>query len=101
MQELPVNCKIEINGQEIEIKAEGESLEEYLLQQAMYFEKTGDHLDKKSSSYARLLKSFSGSRVVSSCWGPDARQLDVVAYDPSFAHAYLGLRLSRSFKKLI
>ncbi|MFA4817940.1 MAG: AAA family ATPase [Parcubacteria group bacterium] len=97
---LPVDCKLEINGQEIEIKAEGESLEEYQIQQAMYFEKTDEHLDSKSNSWVRLLKSCSGSRVVGSYWNPGGRQLYVLAYGPGFAYAYLGLRLSRSFKKL-
>ena len=99
-KELTVDCKIEINGKEIEIKAEGESLEEYLIQQRMYFDKTGGHLDTKNNSYARLLKSSSGSRVVDANWNPDARQLDVYAHDPGYADAHLGLRLSRSFQKL-
>lgn len=96
-EELPVDCTLEINGQEIVIKAEGESLEEYILQQRMYFDKTGKHLDAEGGSYARLLKSFSGSRVVGSSWRPGDRQLGVGADNPGNAHGNLGLRLSRSF----
>ncbi len=94
---LPVDCKLEINGQEIEIKAEGVSLEEYQLQQRMYFDKIGEHPDTKAGSYARLLKSFSVSRVVDACWDPGGRQLSVDALDPGVADGALGLRLSRSF----
>jgi hypothetical protein len=99
-EELPVDCKLEINGQEIEIKAEGESLEEYMILQRMHFAKTGKFLDTKGSSYARLLKSRSGSRVVGASWSPVGRQLAVYADDPGDALAGLGLRLSRSFQKL-
>ena len=96
-EELPVDCEIEINGQKVKIEAEGESLEDYIIQQRMHFDKTGEHLDAKSNSYARLLKSFSGSRVVRSLWLPVARQLLVHAHDPVVSLGYLGLRLSRSF----
>ena len=96
-EELPVNCEIEINGRKVKIEAEGESLEDYIIQQRMHFDKTGEHLDAKNNSYARLLKSFSGSRVVSSFWHPDDRRLDVSAHDPGSAYGALGLRLSRSF----
>jgi len=98
--DLQVNCEIEINGQKIKIEAEGESLEEYIVQQGIHFGKTGEHLDAKGSSYARLLKSRSGSRVVYASWYPDDRQLFVYAIDSGIAHGTLGLRLSRSFKKL-
>jgi len=97
-EKLPVDCEIEINGQPFKIKdQESQSLEEYIVQQAMHFEKTGQHLDSKSSSYAWLLKSFSGSSVAVSDWDPDDRRLSVAAYDPSNSDGRLGLRLSRSF----
>ena len=96
-EELPVDCEIEINGQKVKIEAEGESLEDYIIQQRMHFDKTGEHLDAKSNSYARLLKSFSDSRVVSARWDPGRRRLYVYASDPSYSFGYLGLRLSRSF----
>ena len=94
-QELTADFKAQIGGQEIEIKADSLSLEEYEIFQRMYFEKNGKHLDE--SGWTWLLKSRSGSRVVISSWYPDDRQLAVHAYDPVFSHAYLGLRLSRSF----
>ena len=97
-QEIKVDFKAMINGQEVRIQSEGNSLAEYLLQQAIYFEKTDKHLDEKGWTW--LTKSCSGSRVVSAYWGPDGRQLDVYAYDPDTAIDTLGLRLSRSFKKL-
>ncbi len=96
-EKLPVDCEIEIDGQAFKIQAGGQSLEEYMVQQAMFFEKTGQHLDSKSNSYAWLLKSFSGSRVVISGWDPGSRQLFVRAADSSFSRDALGLRLSRSF----
>jgi dihydroneopterin aldolase len=99
-EELPVNCEVEINGQKIRIEAEGESLEEYVVQQRMHFDKTGEHLDVKGNSYTRLLKSRSGARVVRAYWFPLDRQLIVCAHDPGYASDDLGLRLSRSFKKL-
>jgi len=94
-REIPIDFKADINGQEIQIQAEGESLEEYILQQAMYFAKTGKHLDENGWTW--LTKSRSGSRVVSSSWYPDARQLFVRAFDPVNSAGALGLRLSRSF----
>ena len=96
-EKLPVDCEIEIDGQAFKIQAEGQSLEEYMVQQALFFEKTGQHLDSKSNSYAWLLKSFSGSRVVGSGWNPGSRRLDVGADVSSRSAGVLGLRLSRSF----
>lgn len=94
-QEIKVDFKITINGQEIKIQSDGWSLEEYILQQSMYFEKTGKHLDE--SSWTWLIKSCSGSRVAYSDWSPDDRQLDVAASGPADVNDRLGLRLSRSF----
>jgi len=94
-QELSVNLEVDVNGQKIEIKAEGLSLEEYEIFQRTYFEKTGKHLDEIGWTW--LLKSCSGSRVVLASWSPGVRQLNVSAYDPGNAAVDLGLRLSRSF----
>ena len=94
-QELAVDFKVEIGGQEIEIKADSLSLEEYEIFQRMYFEKNRKHLDE--SGWTWLMKSRSGSRVVSSCWDPDARRLAVAALVPDSSRGSLGLRLSRSF----
>jgi hypothetical protein len=94
-QELLADFKVEIGGQEIEIKADSLSLEEYEIFQRMYFEKTGKHLDE--SGWTWLMKSRSGSRVVDACWYPGVRQLDVDANVPGGALGSLGLRLSRSF----
>ncbi|MEK9151574.1 MAG: AAA family ATPase [Patescibacteria group bacterium] len=96
-KDLPVHCTFEINGQEIEVQAEGVSLEEYDLQQRMRFDKTGEHLDTKNNSIARLLKSYSGSLVVHSFWRPAGRRLAVAAAAPGVADDTLGSRLSRSF----
>jgi len=94
--ELPVNYKTKINNQEIEIKAEGMSLEEYMIFQRAYFKKTGKHLDE--SGWTWLTKSFGGgSSVVDSHWSSATRQLLVSADDVSFRVGSLGLRLSRSF----
>jgi hypothetical protein len=94
-QEIEVNFETEINGQKIQIQAEGHSLEEYQLLQRMHFEKNHKHLDE--SGWTWLMKSFSGSRVVSSSWDPAARRLAVTADAPGCAYDILGLRLSRSF----
>ena len=94
-QELAVDFKVEIGGQEIEIKADSLSLEEYEIFQRMYFEKNRKHLDE--SGWTWLMKSRSGSRVVGSRWRPGDRRLDVSAGDPDDSRDYLGLRLSRSF----
>ena len=77
------NFETKINGKKKQIQAEGLSLEEYEIFQRIYFEKTGKHLDE--SGWTWLIKSRSGSRVVSSYWYPDARQLTVYADAPSAA----------------
>ncbi|MCR4280104.1 MAG: hypothetical protein NUV82_01605 [Candidatus Komeilibacteria bacterium] len=94
-QEMKVNFMATINGQEIEVQAEGGSLEEYVLQQSIYFEKTGKHLDENGWTW--LLKSYSGSRVVNAGWDLDGRLLVVDADSASARDDFLGLRLSRSF----
>jgi len=93
--ELPINFKTTVAGKEMEIKAEGLSLSEYMIFQGLYFEKNKKHLDEKGWTW--LTKSCSGSRVVRSRWGPVSRQLYVGADDSSVLFADLGLRLSRSF----
>ncbi len=96
-QGMPVDFEAKIGNRTIRIKAERLSLEEYIIFQRVYFEKTGKHPDENGC--ASLLKSSSGSRVVFSYWDPGARQLCVDAGDPGDAGGRLGLRLSRSFKK--
>jgi len=98
--ELLVNCEVEISGKKFAIQAEGISLEDYLIQQRVSFDENKKHLDEKSNSYTWLLKSRSGSQVVNAVWDPADRQLVVTADASGAADDYLGLRLSRSFKKL-
>lgn len=93
--ELPINFKTNIGGREIEVKADGMSLSEYMIFQRAHFEKNKNHLDENGWTW--LPKSCSGSRVVRSSWAPDGRQLYVSANDPDDAYGDLGLRLSRSF----
>lgn len=93
--ELPINFKENIGGKEMEIKAEGMSLPEYMVFQRAYFEKTGQHLDENGGTW--LPKSFSGSRVVCASWVSGDRRLFVYAFDPDDSDGFLGLRLSRSF----
>jgi len=93
--ELPINFKTTVAGKEMEIKAEGLSLSEYMIFQGLYFEKNKKHLDEKGWTW--LTKSCSGSRVVGSGWGPGSRRLGVGADDSSSSGGYLCLRLSRSF----
>ncbi len=93
--ELPINFKTTVAGKEMEIKAEGLSLSEYMIFQRLYFEKNKKHLDEKGWTW--LTKSRSGSRVVYSRWNPASRRLDVNANDSSYSIGNLGLRLSRSF----
>ena len=94
-ENIPVNFETEINGQKILVQAEGLSLNEYLIFQRQYFEKTNQHLDEKGWTW--LPKTFSASRVVNSGWNPDGARLGVYAYDPGDSGGDLGCRLSRSF----
>ena len=92
---LPINLEADINGRKVKIEAEGLSLEEYLVFQRWYFEKTGQHLDEKGWTW--LLKSLSGSRVVDVLWSPGDRRLHVSAGGPDDVFGSLGGRFSRSF----
>ena len=94
-QPLPINFEANINGQKIQISAEGLSLKEYMLFQRMYFDKNQKHLDEDGWTW--LTKSLAGSRVVHASWYPDFRRLRVRAFDPGYAASLLGVRLSRSF----
>lgn len=96
--DILVDFEATIGKQKTRIRAEGLSLKEYEIFQRVFFEKNGKHLDEDGWTW--LIKSFSGSRVVYSRWSPGDRQFSVFADDPGFARGSLGLRLSRSFKKL-
>jgi len=92
---LPISFTTKVGAQDIDVKAEGLSLAEYMILQRSYFDKTQTHLDEDGWTW--LTKSGSGSRVVDANWDPGGRQLYVTAHDPSGSHDDLGLRLSRSF----
>jgi hypothetical protein len=94
-QSIPVNFEAQINGKKIQIKSEGFSLDEYLIFQKQYFEKTQNHLDENGWTW--LLKTRSGSRVVRSYWYPARAQLYVHALAVGNSYDCLGCRLSRSF----
>ena len=94
-QAIPVNFEAQINGKKIQVQAEGLSLDEYLIFQKQYFEKTNTHLDEKGWSW--LPKTRSGSRVVGSRWFPGGAQLGVDAFAVGYSSGRLGCRLSRSF----
>ena len=94
-EEVPVSFEAVINGKKTQIKSEGLSLNEYLIFQRQYFEKTNKHLD--SNGWTWLPKTRSGSRFVGSSWDPGDDQLLVVASDAGGSLDYLGCRLSRSF----
>ena len=94
-EEVPVSFEAVINGKKTQIKSEGLSLNEYLIFQRQYFEKTNKHLD--SNGWTWLPKTRSGSRFVDSDWNPVDDRLDVLASDAGISYAYLGCRLSRSF----
>ena len=95
-EEVPVSFEAVINGKKTKIKSEGLSLNEYLIFQRQYFEKTNKHLD--SNGWTWLPKTRSGSRFVDSVWwNPVDDRLDVVASDAGNSYGYLGCRLSRSF----
>ncbi len=93
--ELPIDFKVNTGGHETEIKADGMSLQEYMIFQRAYFEKNKKHLDENGWTW--LPKSFSGSHVVDARWLPVVRRLDVFALGASSRDVPLGLRLSRSF----
>lgn len=92
---LTMNFKEKIKDKEIPIKAEGLSLEEYMIFQRMYFNQTNKHLDEDGWTW--FLKSLSGSRVVHSSWFPDYRRLLAYAGGPGYSYDDLGGRPSRSF----
>jgi len=95
-EEVPVSFEAVINGKKIQIKSEGFSLNEYLIFQRQYFEKTNKHLD--SNGWTWLPKTRSGSRFVGSAWIPDDDdRLNVHANDAGVSNGGLGCRLSRSF----
>ena len=94
-ENIPINFEIQINNQKIQIEAEGLSLNEYLIFQRQYFEKNQKHLDEKG--YTWLLKTFSASRVVFSCWHSDDARLRVHATALGASCGDLACRLSRSF----
>ncbi|MDO9231315.1 MAG: hypothetical protein Q7U36_02395 [bacterium] len=91
-QPIPINFELSGN----QIKTEGLSLNEYLILQRQYFQKTNNHLDEKSWTW--LPKSCSASRVVDADWDPVARQLCVDAHALGLSDVFLGCRLSRSFE---
>jgi hypothetical protein len=95
-QPIPINFETAINGKTIKIQSEGLSLDEYLLFQRQYFEKTQKHLDEKG--WIWLLKSRSGSRVAVAHWYPADGRLNVSADVPGISSGLLGCRLSRSFE---
>ena len=95
-ENIPVNFETKINNQKIQVQAEGLSLNEYLIFQRKFFEKTSKHLD--SEGYIWLLKTFSASRVVGSYWTSDGGRLTVGADDSGASVDYLSCRLSRSFE---
>lgn len=94
-ESLSIDFEALISGQKIKIQAEGLSLKGYMVFQRAYFDENKKHLDE--TSWTWLLKSFSGSRVVGSSWGPGTRRLDVSADAPGSSGGGLGGRLSRSF----
>lgn len=83
------------------VRAEGLSMEEYLVFQRIYFEKNQEHLDEEG--WARLLKSRLKATPVSfvacASWSPGYRQLSAGAVGVDLRDDYLGCRLSRSFSK--
>jgi len=94
-EEVPVSFEAVINGKKTQIKSEGLSLNEYLIFQKIYFEKTGNHLDVIGWTW--LPKTRSGSRFVDSRWDPVGDRLAVVAVGAGDSSGGLGCRLSRSF----
>ena len=94
-EEVPVSFEAVINGKKTQIKSEGFSLNEYLIFQRQYFEKTNKHLD--SNGWTWLPKTRSGSRFVYSRWDPGVDQLSVYAGGAGYSGGRLGCRLSRSF----
>lgn len=79
----------------IRVKAQGLSLDEYLIFQRYYFDKNQKHLDEDGWTW--FPKSLSGSRVVLASWGPVGRRLYVRAFGADYSVGHLGCRPSRSF----
>jgi hypothetical protein len=70
------------------------SLEDYLVFQRKYFEKTGKHLDENGWTW---LATKSGVRLVNSSWDFGLRELRVDANGLWYKHCVLGIRPSRCF----
>ena len=95
-ESIPINFEKNINGKNMQVEAEGLSLNEYLILQRQYFEKNQKHLDEKGWTW--LPKSFSASRVCSSGWVAGDSQLAVTAGGLGISGDALSCRLSRSFE---
>lgn len=70
------------------------SLQEYIIFQRNYFDKTGNHLDANGATWT---SSSSGARLVYSDWYPGVRELDVGANDPGYRDSIIGVRPARCF----
>ena len=84
---------LNIKGQDVKLD-QALSLEDYIVFQRYYFEKTGKHLDEVNYTW---LNTKSGVCLVYSCWSPDDGRLGVLAIDPGVQASILGSRLSRCF----
>lgn len=70
------------------------TLEDYLIFQRIYFEKTGKYLDEVGWTW---LATKSGARLVNSYWNPASHRLFVDAHDLEILYGNLGARSSRCF----
>mgnify|MGYP001579060380 FL=1 len=85
---------LNIKGQDVKLD-QALSLEDYIVFQRYYFEKTGKHLDEVNYTW---LNTKSGACLVHSIWSPDDGILYVRASDPDDRASHLGSRLSRCFE---
>jgi hypothetical protein len=84
---------LNILGSDVKLD-ESLSLEDYLVFQKSYFEKTGKHLDEDGWTW---LATKAGSCLVDSGWYSGDRVLNVNAHDLGYRDGALGVRPSRCF----
>ena len=103
-QKTGLDVHLDITGAEIEKLFKSNpnnylsTLEDFLILERYYFEKTGKHLSDWTKNSAHWLPGTkSGARLVYSSWDPSSGQLYVSADVLGAHYDYLGARPSRSF----
>ncbi|TAK96070.1 hypothetical protein EPO05_02625 [Patescibacteria group bacterium] len=97
---MPINFKVTFGTKEVSVRAEGLSLESYMVMQRIHFEQTKAqlddvHLDERGWTW--LVNSLSPLYVVVSNWNDRGSWFNISAYVPGFVSEDTGARFARSF----